>query len=75
MAKYIVTRSDGVPIPEDEPCLVVRAQDVFAPAVLRHYMDMTRELVPAHVTSALERHWQRLMAWRDDNEDRIKVPD
>lgn len=42
MAKYIVTRADGTPISEDEPCFVIRASDVFALAVVSFYMNISQ---------------------------------
>ena len=36
-ARYVVRKAEGIggdPIPDDEPCFVVRGQDVLAPALL-----------------------------------------
>lgn len=41
--RYIVTKApgvDGPPIPDDEPCLVIRAQDVLAVPMLNKYIGL-----------------------------------
>ena len=39
--RYVVQKAEGVggnPIPEDEPCIVIRGQDILADRVLRDYL-------------------------------------
>jgi hypothetical protein len=73
MAKYVVTRSDGRPIPEDEPCFVIRGQDAFAIKAIDAYIELTRGVVTPEVTRELEAHRGRLVKWR--TEYPIKLPD
>ena len=46
-ARYVVRKAEGIggnPIPDDEPCFVVRGQDVLAPALLGEYILRYREV-------------------------------
>lgn len=73
--KYIVSRTDGTPIPEDEPCFVVRAKDVFAVAVLRYYRDLTEDAAPQELTDDMDRHIDLMNEWRRRNAHLVKIPD
>lgn len=78
--RYLVQKAPGVdgdPIPEGEPVLVIRAQDVLAPLMLAHYISTysdSKTSDPA-VIHDLCRHWEALIAWRKINQDKIKVAD
>jgi hypothetical protein len=37
--RYAVTRISGQPIPDGEPCFVIRAQDAFAVRAVQAYID------------------------------------
>ena len=74
MSKYIVLRGDaGNPIPENEPCFVIRAQDVFALRILRQYIKLTRLIVDEKVTNELLAHYKRIRDWQRTHP--IKIPD
>lgn len=69
MARYVVEKApgvDGAPIPEDEPCLVIRAQDVLAVRMMRLYIDFYT-LLDDHqedVVEELNDHLDRLVYWQ-----------
>lgn len=76
--RYVVTKADGVggkPILEDEPCLVIRAQDYLALAVMGFYIAEYAELSDAtsQVLGDLVDHWDALRVWRLVNVSAIKV--
>jgi hypothetical protein len=71
--KYTVTRTDGTPIPPDEPCFVIRAQDLFAIKAVQAYIDLTRDLVRVEMTRELIAHRERIAHWQ--LEHRPKLPD
>jgi hypothetical protein len=71
--RYIVTRSDGTPIPPGEPCFVIRAQDAFAVRAVEAYIELTRGIVSPAVTVDLIEHLQRLQDWRVAYP--VKIPD
>jgi hypothetical protein len=68
---------DGLPIPEDEPCLVVRAQDMLAPIMLQWYIDLysTFEDSQDEVRTELQDHLRRVLAWQVDHADKVKLAD
>lgn len=67
----------GDPIPEDEPCIVIRAQDVLAPAMLHKYIMVYSDLEDAQpeVIEELNDHLHKLLRWQMENGDRLKVAD
>jgi hypothetical protein len=71
--RYIVTRTDGKPVPPDEPCFVIRGQDMFAIRAVSEYIELTRGLVDPEVTGQLIVHLERLRAWRTTHT--VKIPD
>lgn len=79
-ARYVVRKADGIggdPIPEDEPVLVIRAQDVLAEEMMQFYIGSYYDLEgkdPA-VEAELREHLADLRRWRTEHADRIKVPD
>lgn len=78
--RYTVQKSPGVggaPIPEDEPCLVIRAQDVFAPVMLRIYSALYID-VEEHDPEILEElkdHLDKVMHWQAIHPLRVKIAD
>ena len=69
MNKYVVTRVDGKPIPEDEPIFVIRGQDQLAGEMVRHYIkryqlcaDATEETID-EVANQLHELMLRMDAW------------
>lgn len=92
MARYIVQKAEGVggdPIPADEPCLVIRAQDHLAPFVMQFYIDEYEKragqaTVPGAgpgagpdqaVIAELREHLERLLDWQEANADKVKWAD
>lgn len=77
--RYIVSKAPGIggpAIPEDEPCLVVRAQDVLAPAILKNYIRLANDLgVSEDVLTELDNHLDTLYKWRDENRFKLKLAD
>ena len=73
MSRYIVTRSDGRPIPADEPCFVIRGQDAFALRAVQAYIDLTVDVVSVEVTKELRAHRERIAHWQIDHPP--KLPD
>lgn len=71
--KYIVTRSDGTPIPDDEPCFVIRAQDAFAVKAIQEYINLTLDVVSNEMIVELLAHRETVRRWQHKN--RIKIPD
>ena len=68
----LVKRATGIPLPENEPLFIMRAQDKLALGILGAYHAMTENL----------RHKEELMKvikdfrkFERDNPDRMKIPD
>lgn len=76
MAKYKVERTDGTPIPEDEPVFVLRAKDVLAHSTVEHYLDMCMKLnLPRDHTDAIEEHLERIWEYQHEHRDLVGIPD
>ena len=73
MARYIVSRSDGRSIPDDEPCFVIRGQDAFALRAIQAYIDLTLDIVSPEVTRELRSHKERIAHWQIEHLS--KLPD
>ena len=73
MSRYIVTRADGRPIPEDEPCFIIRGQDAFALRAVQEYINLTLDVVSVAVTDELLAHRERIRKWQQDHP--VKIPD
>jgi hypothetical protein len=71
--KYLVRRTDGTPIPEDEPCFVIRAKDAFAIRAVQLYIDQVTDVVDENMITELCTHRERIRKWQRDNE--TKIPD
>lgn len=68
-ARYVVRKADGVggkPIPEDEPCLVIRGQDMLAVRMMRVYIDFYTLLEDYEdaVVDELNEHLDDLLSWQ-----------
>lgn len=78
--RYQVQKSPGVgghPIPDDEPCLVIRAQDVFAPVMMRIYMALYID-VEEHdpeVMEELRDHLDKIQRWQGTHPLLVKLAD
>lgn len=70
---------EGPPIPEDEPCLVIRAQDVNARQVLTRYISdyisYAYDQLDYGVVEDLVNHLRALTEWQRVNQGRMKWPD
>lgn len=78
--RYFVEKADGIsgpPIPPDEPCIVIRGQDLLAPTTLQRYIDTYSEFDDAQeeVIEELRDHLAILLEWQMDNADKIKLAD
>lgn len=78
--RYIVEKNDGIPgapIPEDEPCLVIRGQDLLAPFMLQQYIDNYNQFTEADnaVITDLREHLAILLEWQMNNADKVKLAD
>jgi arylsulfatase A-like enzyme len=71
-ARYVVQKApgiDGPPIPDDEPVLVIRAQDVLAARMMRLYIDFYT-LLDDHgddVVDEMNEHLDALIEWQLDH--------
>lgn len=72
----IVNSHNGKPIPEDEPIIILRAQDDCVLNGLEHYYRMceSRNAPTKHLESIRERINEFRM-WQRANHDKVKVPD
>ena len=84
--RYEVRKADGVggdPIPDDEPVLVIRAQDVLALEMLDDYMAAYCNLTgwsaddveASPVIARVAAHREALVEWQKENRHRMKVAD
>jgi hypothetical protein len=79
--RYIVQKAPGVggdPIPDDEPCLVVRGQDVLAVDMLTTYIARYNSLghdADPEVLEEMMRNREQLIQWQKDNPEKVKVAD
>jgi hypothetical protein len=81
--RYIVQKAPGVggePIPEDEPCVVIRGQDILAPVMLKIYQDLYLSLAPygavdGRVIDDVDNHGDRLRDWQMEHPGKIKWAD
>lgn len=80
--RYVVQKASwvgGEPIPPDEPCLVIRGQDVLAVEMLREYIRRYEGIATSTrqrpLIMDLHRHLLALMEWQDANPGKVKVAD
>jgi hypothetical protein len=77
-ARYRVSKNYGIggpPIENDEPILVVRAQDVLAPFIMLTYITKYKELVGFNneIVTELQEHLGEIIKWQLDHP--VKVAD
>jgi hypothetical protein len=74
--KYHVTKVDGSPLHEDEPCFVLRAQDWCSVQTIEDYEEACREsdCSEEHI-AAVHRVRQQFCDWQAENIDKVKRPD
>jgi len=68
----LVRRSDGVPVPDDEPVFIFRAQDIKALPILLNYRIICRDI--NHI-AGIVKAIQDFTRFRDKNPERMKEPD
>lgn len=68
----LVRRSDGVPIPDDEPLFILRAQDIKALPILLAYRIICCDL--AHIAGVVK-SIEDFTKFRDSYPERMKEPD
>lgn len=74
--RYKVTKAEGIdgpPIPDDEPCLVIRAQDVLCARMLLIYLESYAAL-PEHdpqVLAELARHYAAVHEWQAEHPTKL----
>jgi hypothetical protein len=60
----------------DEPVFLLRASDVWAPVLVRHWAALAEESgAPIEKRRAAHRVANEMRAWREQNPDRVKAPD
>lgn len=80
--RYVVRKAPGVggePIGEDEPVLVIRAQDPLAGEMLMHYFKLYVDEFgfdcDPGVLIDMAAHLQELQRWQQANSDKLKMAD
>ena len=84
--RYLVQKAPGIggpPIPEDEPCLVIRGQDILAPEILFDYIQKYEKEYGKDRTAPRARpvsveclpHLAVLIEWQGDHPDKVKMAD
>lgn len=76
--RYQVTKREGIdgpPIPDDEPYLVIRAQDTLADFILGTYIDrylsVYGEVADPQVIQELKEHRKNLRQWQAVNKTKM----
>ena len=68
----VVKRSDEVPIPDDEPLFILRAQDIKALPVLLAYLMIQNTL---EMRTSVKESIEDFRRFAEKNPDRMKNPD
>ncbi len=61
--KYIVTRRDGTPIPDDEPVFVIRAQDKLSHEAIAAYIELACRYERTDLVPSLREHLAAVDEW------------
>lgn len=71
-----ITKTDGTPIPDDEPLILFRAKDKLLPQVLENYKKLCQDAgcQPRQVET-LGPLIQQVKDWQAANPDKVKLPD
>jgi hypothetical protein len=74
--KYGQVSTERKEIPEDEPVIVIRAQDALACPLITAYFDLCarRGVGPEH-QAAVEQTYTVFADWQEAHPDLVKVPD
>ena len=74
--KYIVTRTDETPLPTDEPCFVIRAQDKLALNMVSYYWQLSSAAgQPDEFLRQVDDHYAAVAEWQRTHQDKIKAAD
>lgn len=68
----LVNKSTGTPIPDDEPVMIFRAQDMYLPLVLARYIELCE--IREH-RLAIGLRLAEVLDWQVNNPLRVKQPD
>jgi hypothetical protein len=75
-SKYGLVETEHGDIPADEQVVVFRARDVCLPDLLKSYYVLckNRESPERHL-ALIQKEWEDIAQWQEQNIDRVKVPD
>jgi len=75
-AKYGKVTTEHGEIPDDEPVVILRGQDLAVPRTLNYYRGVARELgSPDEHLSLVTDQVGYIKGWQRYHPDRVKVPD
>jgi hypothetical protein len=71
----LIKRSNGDPIPEDEPIFILRARDYLALPLLAHYIKLSQvDDCTEHHLQGLNETYRSFDQWQHQNFDKLKQP-
>lgn len=71
-----LTRSDGTPIPADEPLMLFRSTDKLFPEMLEYYRQLCAAAgSPDDHLSSLDESIAKVRQWQEANPDKVDTPD
>ena len=75
-AKTKLIKSDGTPVPEDEPFFVLRGQDSLAVKAIHRYLMLCKEhgCSDEHLET-IAHNSMVIQHWQSQNPDLVKLPD
>jgi hypothetical protein len=75
--KYGRITTEKKAIPDDEPVLLFRGQDIFTPLVAQVYLNILAQhhMENTALAAIMERGLLRLKAWQEAHPERLKIPD
>ena len=66
----------GEPLPEDEPCFVLRGRDAFTPDIVKAYYDIAeRNGAQPEFLASVDANLARIQEWQWQNAHKVKYPD
>jgi len=75
--KYGRITTERKDIPDDEPVILFRGQDIFTPQVALAYLAILEKnnLGQTPLAGLMRRGLARVQQWQGEHPDRIKIPD
>jgi hypothetical protein len=70
----LVKTSNGVPLDTSEPLFILRAKDQYAIRLLSYYLALCAKGKVEHV-ELIEKTINEFNLWRQENPEKVKVPD